>query len=571
MISHLLRKLVPWMRSVLQPTEDYRDASGWHWQLTAEALAFFDGEGPELSRWVAEGRVQLIKENPARTVYRVTLPGGVLYAKRCRAWNARAWAREVLRPAKAQLEFENALRLKALGVPSVIPLGWACRYPGWPGESILLTKEVSNAIPFFQFLESHRLQDPQIRHQLAQQLGRFLGQLHDAGIAHPDPHPGNFLINWDGEIARFTLIDLHDVSIGQPLSWNQARANLVLFNRWFQLRAERSDRHRFWNAYTAQRRTGFSHREARQQIEQVETRTLESNLRLWMGRLARCFGHGRHFRIVRAKAIRGIAVREMTEDILKQLMENPDAVFHKAGVSVLKDSPTSTVACWRVDGYNVILKRFRPRYPWEGWKNIFRRSAAMRSWMVGHSLRDRWLPTPRPLVVLFRVQNGLVRESYLLTEEVPEALTLSEAARRLEVLPFKERRTITQEWIFRIARLIRLLHERGGSHRDLKAANILLQGAAKDLLQARPIFVDLVGAHVGRPISNPRRARELARLNASFIHSRIITQADRLRFLRYYLLANLGKAGQWKWWWKKIAKFTMTKVAKNAKRGRELA
>lgn len=571
MLSHLIRKLTPYGPPVLPRLERFKDAAGWCWQLAPGAEETLGSEGPEFGRWVADGRVQLVKENPARSVYRVTLPAGVVYVKRCRAWNLRAWGREVLRPAKAKLEFDNALRLAARGIAAVAPLGWACRRPGWPGESILLTREVPSAVPFVQMLESDLPTWPELRRTVAIELGRFLAQMHEAGVAHPDPHPGNFLVAFEDGEPRFTLIDVHDVRLGPPLSWRETRANLVLFNRWFQLRADRSDRQRFWQAYVAGRSTGFKHSEARRQIEEVEARTLASNLRFWSGRATRCLGSGRHFRIVRSGSVRGVAVRDLPDEFVQPLLADPDALFTQPGVKLLKESPTSTVAEWHVGSRVLILKRFSLRHRWEWWKNLVRRSAAIRSWVMGHSFRDRWLPTPRPLVVLHRVTSGLQREGYLLTEKVPDALTLPEATARLMSLPLRERREIASVWSFRLAKLIHMLHGRGGSHRDLKASNLLLQGATNDLASATPVFIDLVGARTRRPIGAKRRARELARINASFLQTLLVSRTDRLRFLRTYLLANLGKAGSWKWWWKEIEARTSAKVAKNAKSGRPLA
>ena len=396
--------------------------------------------------------------------------------------------------------------------------------------------------------------------------------MHNEGVAHPDPHPGNFLVEIPGDgVPRFTLIDLHAVRLGPPLTWAESRANLVLFNRWFQLRADTTDRLRFWNAYVQERHTAFKHTETRRQIEEVETRTLVSNLGFWAGREHRCLGGGRHFRKLHQGSLRGVAVRELPDEILQPLLADPDAIFRGEGIRMLKDSPTSTVAEWTIGDRSLVLKRFSIRNGLEPYKNVLRRSAALRSWVMGHTFRDRWLPTPRPLLVLHRIRKGLRHEGYLLTEKVPEALALPEAAARLLSLPVEERTRIARVWNFRLARLLRSLHLHGGSHRDLKASNLLLEGATHDLATAVPVFIDLVGARTGRPIRKARRARELARLNASFLKTPLVSRTDRLRFLKTYLLANLGKDGNWRAWWKAIQRRTARKVAKNARTGRPLA
>ena len=571
MFSHFLRKLTPFA-TALPRLKRRTDAAGWHWQLLPGAEDWLGPDGPNLTAWEAQGLSHRVKENPARSVSRVSLPTGAIYVKQCRTWNLRAWAREALRPAKARLEFENALHLADRAILSVEPLGWACRRPGWPGESVLLTREVSEAVSFQEFLERSLSNRPVQRRAVAVAFGKLLARMHDAGVAHDDPHPGNFLVRLTnaGE-PQFLLIDVHAVRLGSPLSWTESRANLVLLNRWFQPRVDRLDRFRFWQAYLAARRTLTIAKPMSALIADVESRTLTSNLRFWAGRESRCLGGNRHFRKLRSGEFRGVAVRDLADEIVQPLLANPDNLFLSENVKILKDSRTSTVAEWHLGSRVLILKRFRIRAPGEWLKNLVRPSAAIRSWVMGHTFADRFLPTPRPLAVLHRIKAGVPREGYLLSEKVPEALTLAAAATNLLAFPSKDRVRIVRLWSERLAKLLRTLHHHGASHRDLKANNILLQGAARDLETAVPVLIDLVGVRTGKPLGEGRRARELARLNASFLRSPLLSYTDRLRFLQRYLLASLGMPGDWKPWWKAIRSATEAKMARNARTGRPLA
>src|SRR5262249_29691299 len=150
-------------------------------------------------------------------------------------------------------------------------------------------------------------------------------------------------------------------------------------------------------------------------------------------------------------------------------------------------------------------------------KNLFRRSQVLRSWVNGHALRDRWLPTPRPLAVFHRRRFGLPAEGYLLTEKVRGAVGLDEAVRRCP-----DRATF-RELLRRVARMLRAMHDRGVSHRDLKAANILVTGGTE------PVLIDLVGVRTRARLTDGRRARELARLNASFLSFPAVTRGHRPR------------------------------------------
>lgn len=575
MFSHFLRKIWPFGS---RPSSGVHRAGVRVWHLTADAAAVLGPAGPDLERWIADGSAVVVKTNPQRTVYRVTLPGGTVYVKHCRVRGFRAWAREVLRPAKARLEFENAQELQARGIPTVVPLAWGGPDTRRPGESFLVTLDRDGAVPFAEFTERGFTTLPAsvraaVRRQLARALGEFFAHMHDAGVAHPDPHPGNLLLELPpGQPPRFALLDLHAVRLGQPLSWAESRANLAVFNRWFQLRATRADRLRFWHAYRRSRQTlpAPTPQRSMAQAREVERRTTASNLRFWSGRVSRCLGTNRYFRRVRIGEVRGFAVRDLPDGVIAELLANPDAIFARAGVTILKDSRTSTVARFSIATTGnprlVVFKRVNVRRWVEPLKNLFRSSPVLRSWIAGHAMRDRWLPTPRPLAVVHRYRRGLPCEGYLLTELVPDAIELSEAVNA--AAPGSR---LTADWIHGLARVIRAMHDRAVSHRDLKAPNVLLQGAAIDPAAASPVLIDLVGVRVGAAVRFRQRVRELARLNASSVASRVISHGDRLRFLQAYLAAGPEPGQGWRVWWRAVARATAAKVARNQRTGRPLA
>jgi tRNA A-37 threonylcarbamoyl transferase component Bud32 len=548
MFSHFLRKL----RLFAAPRSPVRCASGWRWHLAPGAEAVFGGAAPDPERWTADGMAEVVKTGPHRTVYRVPLPAGVVYVKHCRVSGFRAWCREVLRPPKARLEFENALALKDRGVPAVEPLAWAERDSRWPGESYLVTRGLEGVVPLVRFAEDALPTfppdaQPAVRRQLARTLGRFLADLHDAGVAHPDPHAGNLLVELPpSRVPRFRLIDLHAVRVGRPLGWRESRANLVLYNRWFQMTASRTDRLRFWRAYRRSRRSLPTPDDPAAGARRVERDTVASNLGFWAGREARCVGRNRHLRAITG-GFTGFAVRDLPEPLLAELLADPDGFFTRPGAAVLKLSPSSAVVEL---GGGLVLKRFSARRWPDVLKNRLRLPPALRSWVNGHSLRDRWLPTPRPLAVFHRTRFGCPTVGYLLTEKVAGAVELGTAP-----LP----RTTLEK----LARTLRAMHDRGVSHRDLKAPNVLLERGTT------PVLIDLVGVQTGRPVAFRQRAKELARLNVSFLSA--VRHADRLSFLRTYLAAGPRLPHGWKAWWRQVARATAAKVAKNRRSGRPLA
>jgi tRNA A-37 threonylcarbamoyl transferase component Bud32 len=517
----------------------------------------------------------LIKHGPHRTVWKLGLDGMAVYWKHCRLLGIRGWLRQCLRPPKARIEFDKALALTERGVPTVEPVAWGSRRLFWPSDSYLITRSLDHTEPLDRFLETTLSTLPpgrvaEVRRAVADELGKFLAKLHDAGVSHPDLHPGNLLIDLPpAGPPRFYLIDLHDARLGAPLDWPASRSNLVVLNRWFVLRADRADRLRFWRSYRAARQlglgtpVGLDHPPARYQAAELEELSWRSNLRFWAGRDARCTNNNRHFRRLKTANAKGYAVRDLDADFLAKLLADPDAPFRDPDAKLLKDSRSSTVAELTVPTptgpRRAVYKRFRVTTRFEPLKNLLRPSPALRSWRTGHGLLARYLPTPRPLAVFHRRKAGLSYEGYILVEKVESARDLYSHLDRVADRP------AFLDVLGRVARLARDLHRRQLSHRDLKAANVLVGPDGGVWL------IDLVGVRASAELGKPRRVQNLARLNASFLADPRVSRTDRLRFLLAYLDEGLHGRGGWKRWWRKVAKATQIKQARNARRDRPLA
>ncbi len=551
-------------------------AGGLRWEVASGLRDVLLGpEGLRLAEWLEHGQARVVKDGPHRTVYRVTLPEVDCYVKHCRVYDRRAWLRECVRPAKARGEYERCLAVAARGVPTVVPLAVGEAPGPRPGDSFLVTKAL-DAEPLGTFIERalpalEPGRGARLRQRLAVALARFLARLHDAGVTHDDLHPNNLLLSFGADDEpRLHLIDLHAVRLGDPLSRRACRDNLVLLNRWFVMRVGRADRLRFWRAYTtlsAWVALPFGSRlnEARG----LEERTERSNLRFWKARDRRCLESNRYYCPVRSAVAAGHAVSDLDRAALAALAADPDAPFRRPDVILLKDSPSSTVAefdwPFAEGARRVIWKRFRVTSRTDPFAALLRPSPALRSWVHGHGLRERCLPTARPLLVLHRRRRGLDREGYLLTEKIAGAEELSRHVAGLGHVAEDERRPRLRALIEQAARLVRELHRRQLAQRDLKAANILVQRTP-----AGPALwlIDLVGVSRHPTLSRRRRLQNLTRLHVSFHRHALLTRTDKVRFLRTYLGWGLhGKQG-WKDWWRAIAQATQDKVAKNARNRR---
>ena len=559
MFSHLLRKLDSLLSGYRRFPVTIACHDGLVWRIVPEASRILGAQAPDLAEWRRAGRMTVVKENLQREISRVELPRGTVYLKLCRANTPRAWLRELLRPAKARLEFENALLLAQRGIPSIRPLAWASSGHGWPASSYLITEAAEASTPLQDWLESESLL-PTERRALALALGQFFAQLHDAGVCHPDPHPGNLLLESSpSRRYRLLLMDLHAIRFRKSLSWNECRENLVLLNRFFQLRATRTDRLRFWRSYVQHQHGQIT--DPDRKAREIENATARSNLRFWANRTARYIGKNREFLPIRGPGVSGFALRRCPAEVTAFCLTNPDRLFTEPGGRLLKDSPSSTVVERVLETctgpITIIAKRFRARSFLQQLKNRFRPSPAYRSWLSGHALHDRDLPTARPLMMLQRQRSLGPAEGYIIFEKVPDACELCERVRDFpaEIPGLAEK----------LGRLIRLLHERQVSHRDLKAPNLLLSGP-----NAEPVLIDLVGVVTGVDVPFKVRVRDLSRLNVSFWDVPEVRRSHRLRFLRAYL-GGLGSTGDdWKRWWLAITRASMAKIARNQRRQRPI-
>ncbi len=420
-------------------------AAALHWTIPPEYRAHLLGPTAlRLDDWLQSGAARIIKHGPHRTVYRVDLPGLSFFLKHNRLPNARAWLRGLVRPSKARMEFDRAVVVASRGVPTFTPLALGESTAWGPGESGLITLALDGAEPLNQFLETtlHTMAPKRrirLRQRVARALAGLLARMHDAGVKHNDLHAGNILIRLSpDDQPSLYLIDLHAVHLGRPLDWRASRDNLTVLNRWFILCAHRSDRLRFWQAYCRARATNGVVRwihpvtpSPRHPVthpkfaKEVESRTRASNLSFWRSRDRRCLASNRYYRRIVTSAVAGFAVTDLDRGVLQQLVSDPDEPFRRRGVTLLKDSRSSTVAVFDLPGAEgarrVFYKRFRVTSGADPWKALLRRSPAVRSWVSGQGLRERFLPTPRPLAVFHRRRKGLAYEGFLLTEELPDA------------------------------------------------------------------------------------------------------------------------------------------------------
>jgi tRNA A-37 threonylcarbamoyl transferase component Bud32 len=451
----------------------------------------------------------------------------------------------MVRRSRGQKELSVARRLQGVGVPtaSVLAVGEK-RTGGILRFDCIITEALADVTPLDDFLLEQMPKLPvAVRHALrlrgAAVLAMFVRRLHDSGVLHGDFHSGNVLVRRleDGR-REFVLVDLHMVRCGSSLGLGARMGNLAVFNRFFSLTASRTDRLRFWTHYVRGIPYLEGHRHTYARL--LEEHTVRSRERFWRRRQRRCMRTNKYFRRVNVRGYRGHTVCgrwEFHDAVLESL---PRGRLSLREVTVIKESRTTTV--WQQDFDagpgcpTLVIKRYNPRHGLRLLKTFCRPSRALHNWKMAYALEVRHVPAVRALAVFERRFLGLTIESLLVTRKVEDAGCLHEfIAREFAGRPSAAKERLRRRMTRELAGLVRLLHDRGFSHRDLKFTNVLVRVGEGDDPTIEFTLIDLDGLRQHRWVGPRRRARDLARLGAEFARTSNVRPRDRLRFLREYL------------------------------------
>lgn len=147
----------------------------------------------------------------------------------------------------ARREFESAIEVSRLGIPTVVAVGWG-RHPRG-------TFFVMEGSPGGTFYDLPRRPERRDLDRIARDLGEVVARLHDARLCHRDLYVDHVLI--DG--GRIRLIDLGRVKWFRRRRWIIKDLGGLLFSAWREEVPESAAR-RFLSSYLAHTRRPWKRR-----------------------------------------------------------------------------------------------------------------------------------------------------------------------------------------------------------------------------------------------------------------------------------------------------------------------
>jgi heptose I phosphotransferase len=174
-----------------------------------------------------------------------------------------------------------------------------------------------------------------------------------------------------------------------------------------------------------------------------------------------------------------------------------------------------------------------------GWKEFFKNLfqfkcpvvSAKQEWLAIQQLQRLGIAVPEMVGYGWRGLNPASRESFLITKELPDSISLEDFCHSWKTTP--PAFGIKQDLIKRVARIARILHTHGVNHRDFYICHFLLAREDKTLY-----LIDLHRAQIRRSVPQRWIIKDLAGLYFS-AKDIGLTQRDLLRFIKEYSKKSL--------------------------------
>ncbi len=295
-------------------------------------------------------------------------------------------------------------------------------------------------------------------------LFSLTAKLHEYGTYQDDIHFDNLMLR-DGKLF---LIDLGSVECereGEPLSNAKSLKNLARLVAQFppleQAQIIQSLSHyyllRNWQC------NDEAHELFVKQLKQAWQRRKKEYLN-------KCFRTCTMTKYGRTFSAEYAFRRDFINEISVDLINDVEALMSQG--DVLKAGNSATVVRVKIDGIDLVVKRYNIKNVWHLLRRTLRQSRAAVSWRNANLLEFIDLPTLKPLGFIERRQGWFRSVAYF----------ISEYHQAEELLDVYHSRQPTESELEQINNIFLLMQNSQISHGDLKAQNLLIDAAGKVIL-----------------------------------------------------------------------------------------
>jgi tRNA A-37 threonylcarbamoyl transferase component Bud32 len=331
---------------------------------------------------------------------------------------------------------------------------------------------------------------------ILQQFMCILAKMHEAGIKQSDLHLNNFLIN------DYTLYCMDGSTIKKkrsrrPLKRNESLNNLALL--FAQLKLE--DTLLMADVYPDYIR-GRTWTDAHATLRELQLRTEYWRKKRIRKYLKKIFRESTEHICERSPGRFLLCRRANFTPDMTTFLNNPDLMLDGVDARLLKRGNTATVGRVRIDGQDLVVKRYNIKSLWHRLRRSCATTRAACSWRNSHLLLMLGIETARPVALLEKRCGPLRGRAYFVSEyiEGPHALAFFQ----------DETNTYMIEVGRRIAGIFQKLRAARISHGDMKATNMIIR-------LGTPVLTDLdaMRFHRGRRSFASAQRKDMER----FLHN----------------------------------------------------
>lgn len=199
--------------------------------------------------------------------------------------------------------------------------------------------------------------------------------------------------------------------------------------------------------------------------------------------------------------------------------------------TVVKSGSGRTIYNVRLPDAHFYIKHFQAKTFGSFLHYSIREGRASRECHLAQFLMRCGINTIHPIALGERRRRGMLYESFLVTEAIPNGMTLFDLIERGDSAGNATRDQRLREHIAQeLAKLIATIHQQGVEHRDLHERNIVIQ--PRDDREFNFFLLDLHELRVHKELPWASAVRELTRMGRYFTLR--TSRADRLRFFKHY-------------------------------------